>query len=145
MTQSHLEINGFLANLERYEGRQRAAIKRGIYAFAWDTLEKASLLCPASPTIEFIPGVSGRMIKNPGFTGHSGRLRDSYDVGELVDTGGTMSLTIGFNTEYAVFVHEILDAYHPTGRSKFLETAMRNNAPRLMEFIEAALQEEFGN
>jgi hypothetical protein len=34
-------------------------------------------------------------------------------------------VTVGYKAEYAVHVHENMEAYHPTGQAKFLETPAR--------------------
>jgi hypothetical protein len=35
------------------------------------------------------------------------------------------SVSVGFQTEYAIYVHEDLQAHHPTGQAKFLEQPAR--------------------
>lgn len=50
----------------------------------------------------------------------SGRLRDSAVIVE--DLGGTsQNVRVGYGAEYAVIVHEDLDAAHSTGKAKFLQ------------------------
>lgn len=43
---------------------------------------------------------------------------------------GEPSVTIGFNTNYAAAVHEILTNKHPQGQAKYLEAALRDGANR---------------
>ena len=42
-------------------------------------------------------------------------------------TDENVSVTVGFTANYAVFVHENLQAVHPHGQSKFLEQPMVEN------------------
>ena len=49
--------------------------------------------------------------------------------------GGSIEKTIGHNADYAAAVHERLDVHHDNGQAKFLETAVRNNAPKVGGFI----------
>ena len=57
----------------------------------------------------------------------SGNLRASGHVKNPVTKGSNTSVTLAYGTDYAWFVHEI-PAAHPTGRSKFLESAVLENA-----------------
>ena len=57
-----------------------------------------------------------------------GNLRGSAHVKLPETTGGKTSVTLGYGTDYAVYVHEILTNTHPTGQSKFLESAVKENA-----------------
>ena len=60
----------------------------------------------------------------------SGSTEPARIEGELV------TKKIGFNTDYAAAVHERLDLHHePPGQAKFLETALRENAPKMAEFV----------
>lgn len=49
-------------------------------------------------------------------------------------------VTVGFSAEYAVYVHEMLHLFHPVGQAKFLEDAMKTEAPALREIIRSALR-----
>lgn len=42
---------------------------------------------------------------------------------------------IGYTAAYAVFVHERTELHHPVGQSKFLETALKQNAKKVLEII----------
>ena len=139
------DISKFIASLEKdYQPRAHAAVKHALHQFAEKVIADAQLICPTSPTMQYIEGKRGEMIKNPGWTGHSGFLSDSGGVGEITGSGNEMAITIGFNTDYAAYVHEILTNIHPNGEAKFLTKAMRVNAPNLLTFMEAELKKEFG-
>lgn len=50
------------------------------------------------------------------------------------------SVTVGYSTEYAVYVHENLMAMHPVGQAKFLEGPYRSNSGRIKEIIREELE-----
>ncbi len=51
----------------------------------------------------------------------TGRLRSTGHVKPPDRSGKKVSVELAFGTDYAIFVHEISGASHPSGRSKFLE------------------------
>ena len=57
----------------------------------------------------------------------TGNLRASGHVKLPVTKAGRTSVTLGYGTDYAIHVHE-RPARHPSGRSKFLESAVMDNA-----------------
>ena len=61
-----------------------------------------------------------------------------------IDGSDGISKTIGFNTDYAAAVHEVLTNHHPVGQAKFLETAMREGAPKYGPFVGQQLKAELG-
>lgn len=61
-----------------------------------------------------------------------GTLRASHRVTPPRYEGRKVTVTItvgGAAAAYAIYVHEDLDAYHPYGRSKFLESTLKESAP----------------
>jgi hypothetical protein len=54
--------------------------------------------------------------------------------------GDQITKVLGFNASYAAAVHEVLDVDHPNGEAKYLETAVRNNEPKMAPFIGAEVQ-----
>lgn len=42
---------------------------------------------------------------------------------------------IGTTAEYAIYVHEDLEAFHPTGEAKFLENAISENEETILRLI----------
>ena len=65
----------------------------------------------------------------------TGRLRSSITHAIISDS----RVDVGTNVEYAVYVHEILDAYHPVGEAKFIEKAMAREARRVEDLVRRAL------
>jgi len=64
-----------------------------------------------------------------------GRLKSSI-TWEPRDT----SVDIGTNVEYAVYVHENLDAYHRVGEAKFLTKAIQRHEDRIRALIRAGME-----
>jgi len=61
-------------------------------------------------------------------------LRASHFVN--VDTSPTgIVATVGATQFYAIFVHENLEARHPVGQAKFLETAIKEAIPTILRLI----------
>ena len=50
------------------------------------------------------------------------------------------SALVGYTQAYAIYVHENLEAKHPVGQAKFLETPMRENEAELRQVINDALK-----
>lgn len=68
----------------------------------------------------------------------TGTLRDSGHVQQPERDSDGVSVTMGFGgaaEEYAIIVHENLEALHPVGQAKFLESVLQESAPHLLERI----------
>jgi hypothetical protein len=48
-------------------------------------------------------------------------------------------LEIGYTADYAIYVHENLQARHPIGQAKFLEQPMREHKKEIMRIVRQAL------
>ena len=60
----------------------------------------------------------------------TGVLRASGFVNNPVRSGRNISVTLGFGgaaEKYAVIVHEDLDAFHPVGQAKYLESVLNES------------------
>ena len=55
--------------------------------------------------------------------------------------GKNPSVVVGFEEEYAIYVHENLEAYHDNGQAKFLEQPLRENTDKYTEHIKNKVQE----
>lgn len=124
-----MDISAWRKSLEeQYGPRYHAALVRGLEKFCAHVLGEAQQLCPVE----------------------TGALKSSDAQDPPVSTVQEISITFGFNTEYAAAVHEVLESKrgnpinHPQGQAKFLETAMQANATLMIQFIEAELAREFG-
>jgi hypothetical protein len=64
----------------------------------------------------------------------TGELRASGYVGEPEIRGRRVTVDMGFGgaaSEYAVYVHEDLEALHPVGQAKYLESTLLESAPHM--------------
>lgn len=60
----------------------------------------------------------------------TGDLKASGIRGPVEVNGANVSTWIGFNTDYALFVHENLTSHHDQRQAKFLEMTIRDHAAR---------------
>lgn len=68
----------------------------------------------------------------------TGALRSSGVVGEPQFDGKNVSVSLGYGGEgvdYALKVHEDLEARHKVGQAKYLESVIMESAPNLLERI----------
>ena len=79
-------------------------------------------------------------VRTPVYTG---ALRASGHVTPPLGQGLNVSVSLIFGgpgTEYAVPVHENMEAFHPTGQAKFLESVLLESAPHLAERVAVRLK-----
>ncbi len=57
------------------------------------------------------------------------------------ESGSKPSVIVGFEEEYALYVHENLEAHHPVGQAKFLEQPLKENADKYAEHVKNKVQE----
>lgn len=75
-----------------------------------------------------------------GVSGSPGAGIARYVGGVLQRTAGSPRVVVGYSQGYAVYVHENLEAYHPTGQAKFLETPARSMARELVQFVASMMR-----
>ena|SRR3990167_5265998 len=112
------------------------ALAAGLYQEGEGTMTEAKLLTPVE----------------------SGNLRASGHISLPVISGTEVSLVLGFggpagsgnqgqtNAEsvgYAVYVHENLQAHHPVGQAKFLETAVKARTVGMGSRLELSLRRRY--
>lgn len=61
----------------------------------------------------------------------TGVLRATGAVQKPERSGRRISVRLTYGTEYAVFVHEDLDAFHKIGQAKFLESVLNESRPHM--------------
>jgi hypothetical protein len=74
---------------------------------------------------------------------HPGQLRASGTVHPPERTKKGWSITLSFGgaaQDYAVYVHEIIDNFHPVGQAKFLESTLNESRP----YMTARLAKDLG-
>jgi hypothetical protein len=114
-----MDMGPLLKGLEEARKRQLEAAALAIDQFAEHVLGDAQKLTPVA----------------------TGALQASGTTSPIEMDGESITKEIGFNTDYAAAVHENLEANHAVGQAKFLETALRENAPKLGPFIASKLKE----
>ena len=112
------DISGFLKGMADADGKVPAAAVRAMAQFGEHVLGDAQVLAPVK----------------------TGALKASGATEPAELAGANVTKLIGFNTDYAAAVHEVLDAHHPQGQAKYLETAVQNNAPKMNPFIAERLK-----
>lgn len=66
---------------------------------------------------------------------HPGLLRSTGHVDQPERSGRHISVTLSFGTEYAVYVHENLEAFHQIGQARFLSSVLEESQPYMAERI----------
>jgi hypothetical protein len=107
------DVSKFLSGLAKAGAAQRAAALHAVDRFGEHLIGDAQQLTPVK----------------------TGALQASGTTTTAQIDGETITKLMGFNTDYAAAVHERLDLNHAVGQPKFLETAMRENAPKFVPFV----------
>lgn len=67
----------------------------------------------------------------------TGALRAS---GSMTESGGkNLTITIAYEAEYALYVHEILRYNHPHGNAKYLENPFNQYAPTIQNIVRSKI------
>ncbi len=74
----------------------------------------------------------------------TGALRASGHVDEPSVKGAEISVALGFNTPYAIPVHENLTARHPVGQAKYLEEPMLAASKTIGADVKSAIEKSLG-
>jgi hypothetical protein len=101
------------------------AIERAVYEFASVEMAESKKLVPVD----------------------TGTLRDSGMVDQPVRTATGVTVTLGYGgaaEEYALIVHEDLEAFHKTGQAKYLEQPLKESAPHFLSRVTATVQRILG-
>jgi hypothetical protein len=107
------DISKLLAGFAQAKERARAAALKAINEFGEHVIGDAQQMVPVD----------------------TGALAASGTTLPAVEKGNTVEKVIGFNTDYAAAVHERLDVHHEQGQAKYLETAVRENASKLSQYV----------
>jgi len=71
----------------------------------------------------------------------TGKLRKSAYVRKNKDDRTTIVYDVGYSADYALYVHENLNANHPIGQAKFLQTASRKHRQQMKKNIINAMNQ----
>lgn len=113
-----VDIQPFLRGLQQAGEKQLAAASAALLEFAAHVAGDSAQLSPVD----------------------TGFLQNSATWGDVVVAGDAIYVEVGHNASYAAAVHERLDVHHDIGQAKYLETALRNNAPKLGPFVAAKVK-----
>lgn len=95
------------------------------------------------------PGKKGA--KMPNFTGDDTQmLKTNHEIVSNKATGTVNAnshnnrtvVEVGHTAFYAVYVHEDMAAKHPVGTAKFLQRALSENQPKILELVREEISEE---
>ena len=132
---ANMKFNSNLPEVLREFKRKR---KAGLQAAAIETAGAAKTMTPVD---------TGRLRASIAWAadGEARVHKDNWDENTVIYevTAPLGEARIGTNVNYAIYVHEDLDAHHPTGEAKFLENAIRQKQPRIEFLIRSALAGEF--
>ena len=123
------DLRKVLAGLTAAHTDQIEAAKRALDEFGEHVLGDAQQLAPVGGGIYSPNDPAPGTLEASGVT-EPARVEDGRIVKE-----------IGFNTVYAAAQHEGLDFRHDQGEAKFLETAIRTNAPKLAPYVAKRMKE----
>lgn len=65
----------------------------------------------------------------------TGLLRSTGFVNQPERAGRDISVTLGYGTDYAVHVHEDVEAFHPVGEAKYLESVLNESRDHMASRI----------
>lgn len=68
--------------------------------------------------------------------------RVPLDTGALRNSGQAVDGVVSFGTDYAIYVHEILENHHPIGEAKFLENALIENRATIFHILGIEMKAE---
>lgn len=108
-----------IRNLERAPRNLRKEIEAGAYQEANTEMTESKRLCPVDIT-ENAP--------------HPGQLRASGRVLDPRWEGNTVVVDMAYGggpVDYALYVHEDLEAHHPVGQAKYLEQPLMESSPHM--------------
>lgn len=73
-------------------------------------------------------------------TPHPGQLRGTGHVETPVREGNKISVAMTYGTDYAVYVHENLEALHPVGEARFLASVLEESQPHIAGRVAARIK-----
>lgn len=113
------------ANLLELARKSRKAIERAVYEFAEVEMTEMKRQVPVD----------------------TGTLKASGYVEKPKRDGDTVSVEMGFGgaaEDYAIPVHEDLEAFHRVGNAKFVERPLAESAPHFADRVAASIKGDLG-
>jgi hypothetical protein len=118
------DISGFMRGMAQARARVRGQLEKSLKRFAFHVMGDSQVLTPVD----------------------TGDLKSQHAVGPVEWMGQRLTVEAGANMDYAAAVHERLDLHHkhPT-QAKYLETALKKNAPKFSAFVAGEMRAMLGN
>lgn len=76
--------------------------------------------------------VGGLMIQRDA-QGMTPVMTGNLRAGAFTDLVAPLHVVVGYQADYAIFVHENVEAHHPVGEAKFLEKSVNKNRKRFFD------------
>ncbi len=122
-------VQKMVAKIKAYQAQFPDKVKAALYLEGQVEMTEAKRRCPVWNSERPVP------------FGHApGSLRASGHVEEPVRNGSRISVALTFGTDYAIFVHEDLEAFHETGEAKYLEGPLVESAPYIPARLAARIK-----
>lgn len=104
----------------RHQGRTGKGLRKGLYKAGLFLQRESQKIVPIDKGI----------LRASAFTRMEGQ-------------GFNVSAVVGYTANYALFVHEDLEARHKPGKqAKYLEQPLREKRPRIIEIVKEEIQKE---
>lgn len=112
-------VPGMIATLRKIQAKFPDRVAAAMYAEGQIEMTESKRRCP----VDTRPNVYYPYTKAP----HPGQLRASGRAHEPERRGREITVTLSYATDYAVYVHENPDAFHPVGQWKYLESVLNES------------------
>jgi hypothetical protein len=115
----------------------RKSSKGGGVRIEWDGLKEFEQFLKETPGV-VVKDVKAALYQEGENAMGVSKQRTPVDTGDLkatghvklpIEKGGGVMVELAYGTDYAIYVHEILSASHPTGQAKYLQSAVEEAAP----------------
>lgn len=114
-----IDTSGMMRGFRTWADQQQKAALAAVDEFGEHVMGEAQQNCPVD----------------------TGALRASGTTEPAESKNDRITKTIGFNTDYAAIVHEQTGVHHDVGGPKYLENAMRDEAPKMSDFVGKRMRE----
>lgn len=124
-----MNVGAVVDTLKRIAEKFPDRVAQAIYQEAQIEMTESKRRCPVADP---------KWYKEQGYgeyQGTPGRLRGTGMVQQPERSGNNISVALTYGTDYAVYVHENLDAFHPNGQAKFLESVLDESRPYMADRI----------
>lgn len=118
-------VAGMVSTLQKIAAKFPDRVAAAMYTEGQVEMTESKRRCP----VDTRPNASYPYTKAP----HPGQLRASGFVHDPERRGRQLTVTLSYGTDYAVYVHENPDAFHPVGQWKYLESVLNESRGHMAE------------